>query len=112
MNSMMDMLVTNFYVLMVGQIEILKQDFKLLIETDVDSIQNFKYSKGVKNNDMKVDVIHDEKHHFSSGELEQKFYDTTNKIPEKDLFEKTLHDRLIRCTKRYDAIVKYDNIKS
>lgn len=98
---MMDMLVTNFYVLMVGQIEILKQEFKLLIE-ETDSFCQYSPNNAIKTVVNKEQIC--ETKNFTH--QEQKTY-IGSSVSKNDFDQKILNYRLIRCMKHYDAIVKY-----
>ncbi|XP_051155877.1 odorant receptor Or2-like [Leptopilina boulardi] len=90
MNSMIDIMTTNFYVVMVGQMEILKQDFREL--TDFVAVSSN------KNKNLVVD-----KSLRSSHSLENVFY-----YNEKVL-DNILNDRIIQCLLRYQAIIKFVN---
>lgn len=114
MASMMDMLVANFYVLMLGQIEILKQDFKLLTVNDTNDLvssTNCEYSTD-GNNIKKVFSVQEEKI-FHENDVNHLLKENTsinddNLYKNYDFHLKTLHNRIIRCTKHYDAIVEYE----
>lgn len=111
MASMMDMLVTNFYVLMVGQIEILKQDFRLIADTVVvGKLSNAKFPEGTETNDKKLTSGHEGRTHLvSQTKLQcQKHLSATNpskfSFTEAEYFEKTLEERVIHCAEHYEAI--------
>ena len=117
MASMMDILVTNFYVLMVGQIEILKQNFKLLVDTELGSKisrTNDFPNETVANNKKVVSVKKEENFDTTYHSVSQitvpryqKHMQAAKLAPDdKKEFEKSLQERLVRCVNHYDAIFR------
>ena len=95
MNGMMDVLITNFYVVMVGQIEILKEDFKQLAETTF--IRNFSQYSAVKE-ENKERIFYQRKR--TSIILPGKII-----YYEGDALQAVLLERIKKCTTHYDAIL-------
>ena len=90
----MDLLITNFYVVMVGQIEILKEDFKQLAETTF--IRNFSQYSAVTE-EKKERVFYQER---TSIILPAKII-----YYEEDALQAVLLERIKKCTIHYDAIL-------
>lgn len=112
MNSMIDLLTTNFYVIMVGHMEILKHDFREL--TNILAAKNCKYveTKFSKSNTddeclksedgmiMDLTNFHNIRRRISYTYLESIGLRDENSV------EKMLNNRIIQCTLRYEAILK------
>lgn len=121
MNSMIDMLTLNFYVIMVGHMETLKLDFRELTDfLTVNNIKNF------NNNEYFMENINWNNEKYIHDDL---IFDLTNfcqvketKISSATYLESTssgkndsnciqsleiiLNNRIIKCTLRYQAILK------
>lgn len=113
MNSMIDMLTLNFYVIMVGHMETLKLDFKELTDfftgNDIKNV-DINFENGVVNNE---NLTHIDLSNFVNlkGTISYDIYlKATNS--RDDVFdyinslEKILNNRIIKCTLRYQAIYK------
>ncbi|XP_033229544.1 odorant receptor Or1-like [Belonocnema kinseyi] len=116
MASMMDMLVTNFYVLMVGQIEILKQDFRSIADTVViGKLSNAKFSDGTETNNEKLTSGQEGRTHLVSQTKLQRLKHLSAINPSKfsfseaEYFEKSLQERIIHCAEHYEAIYTFVN---
>ncbi|XP_051156145.1 uncharacterized protein LOC127278454 [Leptopilina boulardi] len=118
MNSQIDMLTANLYVLMVAQLELLKQDFRELatiVQKNNNIDQNYQFSQITKfiNEDVHFDkqeimenteIYNDEKiEKFQTKSIKDSNYSDEEKL------DKILNDRVIKCTQRYQAIVKFVN---
>ena len=112
MASMMDMLVTNFYVLMVAQIEILKQDFRLMADAVLVSKQfkaSYKFPEGTETDVKKLTSGQGRTYLVSQTKLQCQQHLSITKpfkysFSEAEYLEKTLQERVTHCTKHYEAI--------
>ena len=117
---MIDMMTTNFYVVMVGQLEILKQDFKKMADIVVVSNlsdTSYKFPNGTLTTDKKLASNQEGRssdplsYSVSEEEMQCHRYLETTNTPEDtccyegDCLEKTLNERVAKCTMHYEAIV-------
>lgn len=120
MNAMLDMLITNFYVVMVGQLEILKQDFKQISDVVLSNLsdESCKFPSGTVTADKKLasnqeGQSYDPISYSVSGEKmqRQRCLETTD-TPEDtfcydgDCLEKILNEHVAKCTIRHEAILE------
>lgn len=121
MDSMIDMMTTNFYVMSVAQLEILKRDFKQL--TDIVDVHNLsesscEFPNGTVTPDKKSPSnrkrgISNLTFHSVSGETIRRhsYLQATNSLEDtfscdQDYLEKTLNERIAKCTLHYQAILE------
>lgn len=91
-NSMMDTMITNFYILMVGQIEILKMDFKQV--ADIADKSGELFLKKVETKQLS-----NSKKAMSC----QNYLQTFNN---QESLDRLLNKRIIKCTEHYREIIK------
>ncbi|XP_043480353.1 odorant receptor Or1-like [Leptopilina heterotoma] len=104
------MLTANLYVLMVAQLELLKQDFRELAtsvkesgsEQKYSSPQVIKYTEAVLQTEVNFETLISIDKKKETLEIND-FSDNSEKL------DKILNDRVIMCTLRYQAIVKFVN---
>lgn len=107
MNSQIDMLTANLYVLMVAQLELLKQDFRELAtsvkesgsDQKYSSPQVIKYTEAVLQTENNFETL-------ISGDKKIKALEINDFSGDAEKLDKILNDRVILCTLRYQAIVK------
>lgn len=126
MDSMIDMMTTNFFVMAVAQLEILKRDFKHLTDNIVDVKDNLsesscEFPNGMVTPDKKLPSNHESGisnltfYLVSPGETireRHSYLQTTNSLEdttfscEEYYLEKTLNERIAKCTLHYEAILE------
>ncbi|XP_033229522.1 odorant receptor Or1-like [Belonocnema kinseyi] len=123
MNAMMDMLTTNFYVVMVGQLEILKQDFKQMSDIVLSNLSDTscEFPSGTVTADKKLASSQEGKASYptsysvSREEVQcHRCLGTTNTpedtfCSEGNCLEKILNERVAKCTIRHKAILTFIN---
>lgn len=120
MDSMIDMMTTNFFVMLVAQLEILRRDFKHL--TDIVDVQDnnnnsnnlsdlsCEFPNGTVTSDKKLPSNHESG--ISNLTLIRRSYLQATNSPEdtfssnQDYLEKTLNERIAKCTLHYEAILE------
>lgn len=116
MNSMVDTLITNFYVIMVGQIEILKLDLKQLTDIVVASDE---HSKEIRREQELFNKAQEKTFYAKNGETvkifdakrtSDKYFQRENTIEtnnyNEEKFERLLNERVIKCAEHYKEIIR------
>ncbi|XP_043480284.1 uncharacterized protein LOC122509985 [Leptopilina heterotoma] len=120
MNGMIDMLTLNFYVVMVGHMEILKQDFRELTNLFAAHSMSPSIEFSKKNREFyeNYQLFNEQKQFVSDLSILQDINTTILnnlylKSPKDDFLEneesldKILNDQIIQCLLRYQAIIKF-----
>lgn len=121
MNGMIDMLTLNFYVVMVGHMEILKQDFRELTNLFAAHSMTPSIKFSIENTEFyeNFQLFNEQKQYVSDLSILQDinttiFNNLYLKAPKSDFMkneeslDKILNDQIIQCLLRYQAIIKYD----